>query len=88
MKGLVKEGEHMMKAQCDPDVRDVGIIGAAQRVEHYEMAGYGTARALAQRLGENELASVLQKTLNEEGEADHKLTSIAERQVNVAAAHA
>lgn len=88
MKGLVKEGEHMMKAQGDPDVRDAGIIGAAQRVEHYEMAGYGTARALAQRLGENELLSVLQKTLNEEGEADRKLTSIAERQVNVAAAHA
>jgi ferritin-like metal-binding protein YciE len=68
------------------DVRDAGLIGAAQRVEHYEMAGYGTARALARRLGDERVAEVLQKTLNEEAEANEKLTSIAERQVNVSAA--
>ncbi len=86
MKGLIKEGEQIIKAQGDADVRDAGLIGAAQRVEHYEMAGYGTARTLARRLGENEIASVLQQTLNEEGEADKKLTSIAESQVNMGAA--
>jgi len=66
-------------------VRDAGLIGAAQRVEHYEIAGYGTARSLARRLGNNEVAETLQQTLNEEGEADKKLTSIAESQVNVSA---
>jgi ferritin-like metal-binding protein YciE len=86
MKGLVKEGELIIKAEGDADVRDAGLIGAAQRVEHYEMAGYGTARTLAGRLGEQEIASVLQQTLNEEGEADKKLTSIAESQVNIGAA--
>jgi ferritin-like metal-binding protein YciE len=86
MKGLLKEGEILVKAEGDPDVRDAGLIGAAQRVEHYEMAGYGTARSLAQQLGENQMAEILQETLNEEGEANKKLTSIAERQVNVAAA--
>ncbi len=85
MKGLIKEGELIIKAEGDANVRDAGLIGAAQRVEHYEMAGYGTARTLARRLGENEIVSVLQQTLNEEGEADKKLTSIAESQVNVGA---
>ena len=86
MKGLIKEGESFVQAKGNMDVRDAGLIGAAQRVEHYEMAGYGTARALARRLGEERVAEVLQKTLNEEGEANEKLTSIAERQVNVSAA--
>jgi ferritin-like metal-binding protein YciE len=86
MKGLIREGEVLVKAEGDPDVRDAGLIGAAQRVEHYEIAGYGTARSLARRLGENEMAETLQQTLNEEAEADKKLTSIAERQVNVSAA--
>jgi ferritin-like metal-binding protein YciE len=85
MKGLIKEGELIIKAEGDPDVRDAGLIGAAQRVEHYEIAGYGTARTLARRLGEDEIASVLQQTLDEEGEADKKLTSIAESQANVGA---
>ena len=85
MKGLIKEGEILVKAEGDPDVRDAGLIGAAQRVEHYEMAGYGTARSLALRLGDNQTAEILQQTLDEEGEADKKLTSIAESQVNVAA---
>jgi ferritin-like metal-binding protein YciE len=86
MKGLIREGEVLVKAEGDPDVRDAGLIGAAQRVEHYEMAGYGTARSLARRLGENQVAETLQQTLNEEAEADKKLTSIAESQVNVSAA--
>jgi ferritin-like metal-binding protein YciE len=86
MKGLIKEGETLVKAEGDPDVRDAGIVGAAQRVEHYEIAGYGTVRSLARRLGESQMAEILQQTLNEEAEADKKLTSIAESQVNVAAA--
>src|ERR1700745_3407318 len=86
MKGLVKEGEIFIKAEGDPDVRDAGLIGAAQRVEHYEIAGYGTARTLAQRLGDREVAGALQMTLNEEAEADKKLTSIAESLVNISAA--
>ena len=86
MKGLIKEGEILLKAEGDPDVRDAGLIGAAQRVEHYEMAGYGTARSLARRLGENQVAEALQQTLNEEAEANKKLTSIAESRVNVSAA--
>jgi ferritin-like metal-binding protein YciE len=85
MKGLIKEGETLVKAEGEPDVRDAGLIGAAQRVEHYEIAGYGTARSLAGRLGEGQIAETLQKTLNEEAEADKKLTAIAESQVNVAA---
>src|ERR1700736_6815441 len=85
MKGLIKEGELIIKAEGDADVRDAGLIGAAQRVEHYEMAGYGTARTLANRLGEHQTAEILQQTLNEEGEANKKLTSLAESQVNIAA---
>jgi ferritin-like metal-binding protein YciE len=87
MKGLIKEGETLVKAEGDPDVRDAGLIGAAQRVEHYEMAGYGTARSLANRLGESQMAEILQQTLNEEGAANKKLTSIAESGVNVAASY-
>ncbi len=75
-----------MKAGGDKDVRDAGLIGAAQRVEHYEIAGYGTARTLAARLGESEAADKLQATLDEEGEADQKLTEIAENEVNAEAA--
>jgi ferritin-like metal-binding protein YciE len=86
MKGLIKEGETLVKAEGNPDVRDAGLIGAAQRVEHYEMAGYGTARSLARRLSENQVAETLQQTLNEEAAANEKLTSIAEGQVNVSAA--
>jgi ferritin-like metal-binding protein YciE len=86
MKGLIKEGEILLHAEGDPDVRDAGLIGAAQRVEHYEIAGYGTARSLAQRLGDGQIAETLRLTLNEEAEADKKLTSIAEGQVNISAA--
>jgi ferritin-like metal-binding protein YciE len=85
MKGLIKEGGDYVKAGGDDHVRDAGLIGAAQRVEHYEIAGYGTARALALRLGETVAAKTLQMTLQEEGAADKKLTTIAEGQVNVSA---
>ena len=82
MKGLVKEGEEFIQAKGEPAVRDAGLIGAAQRVEHYEMAGYGTARTLAKRLGFQDIAISLQQTLEEEGEADRKLTAVAENEVN------
>jgi ferritin-like metal-binding protein YciE len=82
MKGLIKEGEEMIDAQGDATVRDAGLIAAAQRVEHYEMAGYGTVRNFARQLGLNDVASTLQETLDEEGQADEKLTQIAETAVN------
>ena len=85
MKGLVKEGEEFIHAKGQPDVRDAGLIGAAQRVEHYEIAGYGTARTLAKRLGFYDIAQTLQATLDEEAAADKKLTSVAEANVNLAA---
>lgn len=87
MKGLIREGEEMVNASGDPDVKDAALIAAAQRVEHYEIAGYGTARTFAQRLGLNHVAELLQETLNEEGAADHRLTDIAEQSVNVQASH-
>ncbi|HEX3444455.1 MAG TPA: ferritin-like domain-containing protein [Chthoniobacterales bacterium] len=82
MKGLVKEGEEFIHAKGEPEVRDAGLIGAAQRVEHYEMAGYGTVKTLAQRLGFQDIAKLLETTLNEEKAADQKLTSVAEGNVN------
>jgi ferritin-like metal-binding protein YciE len=88
MRGLIKEGESYIKADGNPDVRDAGLIGAAQRVEHYEMAGYGTARALAMRLGDQSGADLLQTTLQEESAANEKLTEIAESHVNEEAAMA
>lgn len=88
MKGLLSEAELFIEAVGNHEVIDAGLIAAAQRVEHYEMAGYGTARALAQRLGFAEAAILLQETLDEEKAADQKLTFIAESQVNELAAHA
>jgi ferritin-like metal-binding protein YciE len=85
MKGLLQEGKEMLDANGDPEVKDAALIAAAQRVEHYEMAGYGTARTFAQRLGWDEAARLLQSTLEEEKAADEKLTEIAESQVNVQA---
>lgn len=82
MKGLISEGEEIVQATGDPDVKDAGLIAAAQRVEHYEMAGYGTVRTFARRLGLTEAEELLQTTLDEEGAADHKLTAIAEASVN------
>lgn len=78
MQGLIAEGNEVLQMMGDPDVRDAALIGAAQRVEHYEMAGYGVVRTFAKELGFDSIAGKLQKTLDEEGSADKKLTSIAE----------
>lgn len=86
MKGLLSEGEEMVSAEGASDVKDAAIIAAAQRVEHYEISGYGTARTFAQRLGYSDAALLLQNTLQEEVAADKKLTEIAESSVNVRAA--
>jgi len=86
MKGLVAEGEEMIKAKGDPDIKDAALIAAAQRVEHYEISGYGSARAFARRLGLTQAVSLLQQTLDEEKAADEKLNTIAESSVNAQAA--
>ncbi len=77
MKGLIKEGSEGIKDHESGAVRDALLIGAAQRVEHYEIAAYGTARAFAEELGESEIALLLQATLDEEGGTNKKLTAIA-----------
>jgi ferritin-like metal-binding protein YciE len=82
MKGLITEGEEMVQAKGDDHVRDAALIAAAQRVEHYEIAAYGTVRTLARQLGQEMAADLLQQTLDEEGNADKKLTQIAEASVN------
>lgn len=82
MKGLVKEGSETINASGDDRVRDAALIASAQRVEHYEIAAYGTLRTLARQVGLNDVASLLQKTLDEEGNADKKLTRIAESHIN------
>ncbi len=86
MEGLIEEGGELLEEDADPAVLDAALIGAAQRVEHYEMAGYGTVRTFAKLLGENQAAELLQETLDEEGEADKKLTELAETVINVEAA--
>ena len=78
MKGLIKEGEHAVKMQGDSKVKDAALIAAAQRVEHYEIAGYGTVRTFANHLGFDDAADVLQQTLDEEGQTDQMLTKLAE----------
>jgi|SRR5215208_4179402 len=85
MEGLIEEGNEIMKEDAEPDVMDAGLIAAAQKVEHYEIAGYGTARAWAERLGYNSAAKLLQQTLDEESMANEKLTQIAESHVNMEA---
>mgnify|MGYP001774014755 CR=1 FL=1 len=82
MEGLIKEGQKIIKEGGEPAVLDAAIIGAAQAVEHYEIAGYGTARTIAQSLGMNEAAQLLEQTLNEEKQTDEQLTQIAEQNVN------
>ena len=81
MKGLIEEGKEILSEKGEPSVLDAALIGAAQRVEHYEMAGYGTVRAMAQALDMQDIVSILQQTLEEEGAADKKLTQIAEDEV-------
>jgi ferritin-like metal-binding protein YciE len=82
MEGLLKEGDDVVSAGGDPAAKDAALIAAAQRVEHYEIAGYGTARTLAKQLGLSSAADTLQQTLDEEGQADEKLTRIATSSVN------
>jgi ferritin-like metal-binding protein YciE len=84
MEGLVEEGKEMIEEDAEPEVMDAGLIAAAQRVEHYEMAGYGCVRTYAELLGEKAAAKLLQQTLNEEGAADKKLTQLSKR-INVEA---
>jgi len=88
MKGLVAEGQELMSEDMPEELLDVGLIAAAQKVEHYEMAGYGTVRTLAQTLGHREVAQLLEQTLKEEEETDKKLTTIAKKYVNVRAKQA
>lgn len=85
MQGLIEEGDEMAKEDGDPDARDAGIIAAAQKVEHYEIATYGSLHTWAQQLGYNDAAQQLQQILDQEYEADETLTSLAESQVNVEA---
>ncbi|MEO8150281.1 MAG: ferritin-like domain-containing protein [Bacteroidia bacterium] len=86
MDGLIKEAEEIMQSTEQGVVRDAGIISAGQKVEHYEIATYGTLRTFAKTLGEEAAASLLQETLNEEKEADEKLSEIAESSINIEAA--
>jgi ferritin-like metal-binding protein YciE len=88
MKGLVEEGAEIIEEDGDESVLDAALIGAAQRVEHYEIAGYGVVRTFASLLGDNNAVATLQRTLNEEGEADKKLTALAESIINVDASAA
>lgn len=86
MEGLLEEGTEILKQEPLDWVMDAALIGAAQRVEHYEIAAYGTARDHAAKLGFYTAANLLQQTLDEEGAADKKLTEIADESVNVLAA--
>jgi ferritin-like metal-binding protein YciE len=86
MEGLIAEGKEMMDdGDLEGELLDAGLISAAQRVEHYEIAAYGTVRTYAEILGQNEAAQLLEQTLNEEKETDQKLTELAE-EINVEAA--
>ena len=86
MKGILKEGNKLVSKEVDQDdVMDAAIIAACQRVEHYEIAVYGTARTYARMLGETEVVSLLEQSLEEEKNADRKLTDVAESHVNLRA---
>lgn len=82
MQGLIEEGEEIMKQKGDPDVKDAAMISAAQRVEHYEIAAYGSLRTYANELGLKDHADLLQRTLDEEGNTDKRLTQLATSRVN------
>lgn len=82
MEGLIEEGESAIKADAPPEVKDAALIVAAQKVEHYEIAGYGSVRSLARQLGKDDVADLLGETLNEEAAADQLLTKLAEDAVN------
>jgi ferritin-like metal-binding protein YciE len=82
MQGLIEEGSELLEEDAEPAVLDAALIAAAQRVEHYEIAGYGTVRTYAKLLKEDEAARLLQETLDEEGDTDKKLTKLAEKVIN------
>jgi len=86
MAGIIAEGAEMIEEEADPEVKDAGLISAAQRVEHYEIAGYGTVRTYAELLGDKEGAKLLHTTLQEEEETDKELTKVAKSAINLAAA--
>ncbi len=77
IEGIIKEGEDLLKKDADPEVRDAGIIASAQKVEHYEIASYGTVRTYAQLVGRQDWARLLEETENEEKETDRKLNQLA-----------
>ncbi len=85
MKGLITEGEEMINASGDPNVKDAALIAAAQRVEHYEIAGYGCVRTFARQLGHHQAIQLLEQTLEEEKETDRLLNTIAEGHINLKA---
>jgi len=88
MEGIIEEGEDFMDEADSEQVLDAGLIAAAQRVEHYEIAVYGTLRTYAKLLGDEEAARLLQQTLDEEGQTDKKLTKLAESGINIEAKQA
>jgi ferritin-like metal-binding protein YciE len=87
MKGLIQEGQEVIqaKAESDPEVLDAALIAAAQRIEHYEIAGYGTVHTFAKMMGDQQAMQVLARIASEEGETDKKLTRLAENIINPAA---
>lgn len=85
MEGIIADGDKMIKVKGEPHVKDAGLIAAAQKAEHYEIATYGTLRTFAQILGENEIAKRLEKTLKEEEATDKLLTEVAMGSANVEA---
>jgi ferritin-like metal-binding protein YciE len=85
MEGLIEEGKEILEEDMDDEVRDAALISAAQRVEHYEIAGYGCARTFAELLGHSDAQQILQRTLDEEKATDEKLTQIAMQHVNAEA---
>jgi ferritin-like metal-binding protein YciE len=82
MEGLIEEGKEVLEEKADPDVKDAALIAAAQRVEHYEISAYGTARTYARRLGFDNHVELLERTLQEESQTDERLTKLAESRVN------
>jgi len=82
MEGILKDGKELLEADAEPEVLDAGMIAGAQRVEHYEIAGYGTVRTYARLLGRDDWAQLLEQTLDEEKETDAKLNQLAEN-INV-----
>jgi ferritin-like metal-binding protein YciE len=85
MEGLIEEAQELLKEKPEPEVLDAGLISKAQHVEHYEIAGYGTVRTYAETLGLTKHAELLQQTLDEEGEADKRLSALAESSINLEA---